>query len=70
MVPAILFMLASVPIENQVLPQPVLPRGVRVSAAVSAEIMRVGRVGGIAGPQDVTAPLRLDRDGRILAEFR
>ena len=74
MVPAALLLLAAVPIERQTAPPPASAAGVPVRAVASAEIMRVGRVGGQtgsqAGPEDVIAPLRIARDGRLIAEFR
>lgn len=70
MIPAALLLLATVPIEGRPLPVAAIPGGVRVYAMASAEVIRTGRTGGEACPEDVIAQLRLGGDGRVIAEFR
>jgi hypothetical protein len=47
-----------------------IPRGTAVRTNAAAEILRAGRVGADAGPEDVVPQRRRISDGRIFAEFR
>lgn len=70
MVLAMLYLLAAAPLDGQgAAPAPVTV-GVQVRAVASAEVIRVGRVGGPAGQEEVVAPLREEAAGRLIAEFR
>ena len=47
-----------------------MPRVIAVRGTASAEILRVGRVGPEAGPDEVRPQLRRSAAGGVIAEFR
>jgi hypothetical protein len=49
---------------------PPAPRAIVARALATAEVIRAGRSGGEAGPDDVLPQRRRTSDGRVLAEFR
>jgi hypothetical protein len=67
---AALLLLTAVPIESRVRPAAPVASGTRVIAIASAEVLRVGRIGEAAGPEDIAVQPRRGGDGQVLYEFR